>query len=31
MRKQGLPADHWIDRFGEWLQMQGLMHGTQPL
>ena len=31
MRKQGLPADHWIDRFGEWLQVQGLMHGTQPL
>jgi acetyl esterase/lipase len=22
MRKQGLPADHWIDRFGEWLQLQ---------
>lgn len=22
MRKQGLPADHWIDRFGEWLQVQ---------
>ncbi len=21
MRKQGLPADHWIDRFGEWLQL----------
>jgi len=26
MRKQGLPADHWIDRFGEWLQVQGFMH-----
>ncbi len=23
MRKQGLPTDHWIDRFGEWLEMQG--------
>ena len=22
MRKQSLPADHWIDRFGEWLQLQ---------
>jgi acetyl esterase/lipase len=22
MMKQGLPADHWIDRFGEWLQLQ---------
>ena len=25
MRKQGLPADHWIDRFGEWLQLQRLL------
>jgi acetyl esterase/lipase len=25
MRKQGLPADHWIDRFGEWLQVQGFL------
>ena len=25
MRKQGLPADHWIDRFGEWLQIQGFL------
>ena len=25
MRKQGLPADHWIDRFGEWLAVQGLL------
>ena len=23
MRKQGLPSDHWIDRFTDWLQMQG--------
>jgi acetyl esterase/lipase len=25
MRRQGLPSDHWIDRFGEWLQAQGLL------
>jgi acetyl esterase/lipase len=25
MRKQGLPADQWIDRFGDWLQVQGLL------
>ena len=25
MRKQGLPTDHWIDRFGEWLEMQGFL------
>ena len=25
MRKQGLPSDHWIDRFGDWLQAQGLL------
>ena len=23
MRKQGLPSDHWIDRFGDWLTLQG--------
>lgn len=23
MRKQGLPSDHWIDRFGDWLDLQG--------
>jgi len=23
MRKQNLPTDHWIDRFGEWLELQG--------
>ena len=23
MRKQGLPSDHWIDRFGDWLELQG--------
>jgi hypothetical protein len=31
MRKQDLPSDHWIDRFGEWLQVQGFMHDTHPL
>ncbi len=25
MRPQGLPIDHWIERFGEWLQVQGLL------
>ncbi len=24
MKKQGLPADHWIERFSEWLQSQEL-------
>jgi len=25
MRKQGLPTDKWIERFGDWLRMQGLL------
>jgi acetyl esterase/lipase len=25
MRKQNLPVDHWIDRFVDWLQWQGLI------
>ena len=25
MRKQNFPSDHWIDRFGEWLDSQGLL------
>jgi acetyl esterase/lipase len=25
MRKQGLPSDGWIDRFGDWLGQQGLL------
>ncbi len=25
MRKQNLPSDQWIDRFGEWLDQQGMM------
>ncbi len=23
MRKHGIPTDHWIDRFADWLQLQG--------
>jgi acetyl esterase/lipase len=25
MRKQGLPSDHWIERFADWLEVQGLL------
>jgi acetyl esterase/lipase len=25
MRKQGLPSDEWIDRFADWLQLQGFL------
>ncbi|MFN8000244.1 MAG: dienelactone hydrolase family protein [Acidobacteriota bacterium] len=25
MRKQNLPTDQWIERFGEWLGVQGLL------
>ena len=25
MRKQNLPTDHWIERFAEWLELQGLL------
>jgi acetyl esterase/lipase len=25
MTEQGLPSDTWIDRFGDWLQVQGLL------
>ncbi len=25
MRKQGIPTDEWIDRFGEWLQLEGFL------
>lgn len=25
MKKQGLPVDGWIDRFGEWLEQQGFL------
>jgi acetyl esterase/lipase len=26
MRKQNLPTDEWIDRFADWLQMQGFLN-----
>jgi acetyl esterase/lipase len=25
MRKQNIPTDTWIDRFGDWLRLQGLL------
>lgn len=25
MKEQGLPSDHWKDRFGDWLQARGLL------
>ncbi len=25
MRQQNLPTDHWIDRFGDWMTLQGFM------
>ena len=25
MRHHGLPTDHWIDRFADWLELQGLL------
>jgi acetyl esterase/lipase len=25
MRKQGIPTDHWIDRFAEWLELEGFL------
>jgi acetyl esterase/lipase len=25
MRKQGFPTDHWIDRFAEWLELEGFL------
>lgn len=27
MRRQGLPTDGWIDRFGDWLRAEGLLEG----
>lgn len=27
MRKQNLPSDSWIERFGDWLEVQGLLAG----
>lgn len=29
MRKLGLPVDSWIDRFGDWLRVQGLLESSQ--
>lgn len=26
MHPQGIPTDHWIDRFAEWLQLQGFLN-----
>lgn len=26
MRKQGIPTDHWIDRFADWLQFEGILN-----
>ncbi len=26
MAKQGIPTDHWIDRFADWLQLEGFMN-----
>lgn len=26
MRKQNIPADHWIDRFADWLQFEGFLN-----
>lgn len=30
MRKQNIPTDHWIDRFGDWLDLQGLLKPIDP-
>jgi acetyl esterase/lipase/lysophospholipase L1-like esterase len=30
MRKQNLPTDMWIDRFGDWLEVQGLLMPSNP-
>ena len=30
MDKQNLPTDNWIERFGEWLEMQGLLLPSDP-
>jgi hypothetical protein len=29
MNQQGLPADAWIERFGEWLESQGFLPGSK--
>ncbi len=30
LRRQGIPTDSWIDRFGEWLDLQGFMKAKDP-
>jgi acetyl esterase/lipase len=30
MRKQGLPSDTWIDRYYDWLKVQGFCEGPKP-
>ena len=30
MRKQNLPSDTWIDRFGDWLVAGGFLESRQP-
>jgi acetyl esterase/lipase len=30
MRRQHLPSDHWIDRFADWLDVQGLLKKKGP-
>ena len=30
MLNRGLPTDHWIDRFGDWLQVEGLLKPAGP-
>jgi acetyl esterase/lipase/lysophospholipase L1-like esterase len=30
MRAQNIPTDHWIDRFGDWLGLQGLLKPIDP-
>ncbi|MDR3714299.1 MAG: alpha/beta hydrolase [Puia sp.] len=30
MNKQGQPSDTWIERFGDWLQIQGFLKKTDP-
>jgi len=29
MTKRGLPVDGWVERFGEWLRIQGLLKATE--
>jgi acetyl esterase/lipase/lysophospholipase L1-like esterase len=30
MRQKNLPSDSWIDRFGDWLEIQGLLQPSDP-